>query len=457
MDYESTVADQILKQMLECNTACVDFNSFHFEKPQDDYGKVLYYMKTLPGAEYVVAQMLNYIFSNGLTTGTVKGDIVLDEFLYKQKNEEGKTNYAVLRDVIANAIAYGRCGLRFYEGNIYSVDQQYYASLVRKDDGIRKVVGYVVSSDDTPIAEKDFKLDEIGYDDDFFTGGLEAYFEAKKMIFLDKSTFIDIWTNDAGESPLLKDELRLDLLITAYERLLHDLNYDGPGRLVLWAKSGFITGDANDISTSEVMSQAVPAQMEREKKAKKELREVTKQIKESGSDSAILLSDAFDRNVLKLPRVTKATEFFDWLTREGIILAQVFGMSPSLLELGDVSGNVSMEKIIDNSMLNSIVPLREKFAIQFSSMLADHLKVEKVYFNKYELQQAEDENTMRTKVVNIMSLLNSIKDEEGNTRADCLKLVNEFASMLSADIHHENGDLKALKITMKKTEEVKKK
>ena len=60
------------------------------------------------------------------------------------------------------------------------------------------------------------------------------------------------------------------------------------------------------------------------------------------------------------------------------------------------------------------------------------------------MQQQEDENTMRTKIVNIMSLLNSMKDENDNIRPSALKLFDDFAGMLSENIHNENGVLEEL-------------
>ena len=68
----------------------------------------------------------------------------------------------------------------------------------------------------------------------------------------------------------------------------------------------------------------------------------------------------------------------------------------------------------------------------------------KVYFNKYEMAQAEDENSMRTKIVNIMSLLNAMRSEDGKTRESALRLFDDFADMLSANIHNEIDQLEEL-------------
>ena len=154
----------------------------------------------------------------------------------------------------------------------------------------------------------------------------------------------------------------------------------------------------------------------------------------------------FDKDIDHLERVTKATEFFTWIKNDTLLLAQDFGMSPSLLELGNVSGNVSMTSIIDLAMLNSIVPLRERFAEQFSGFIAKHIGVEKIYFNKYEMKQNEDENTMRTKIVNIMSLLNAmrIKGEDDEIQPIAQELFNDFGEMLKDNIHNELGTLEEL-------------
>ena len=192
------------------------------------------------------------------------------------------------------------------------------------------------------------------------------------------------------------------------------------------------------------MNQSVEAGRKRIDKIKDEAERVGREIKDSSSDSVIVLSNAFDKEITHLPRVTKATEFFDWIKNEGVILAQDFGMSPSLLELGGISGNVSMTSIIDNAIWNSIIPLREKYATQYSPFLVNKLGISKAYFDMYELHQQENENTMRTQIVNIMSLLNAMNDDNDNTRPEALRLFRDFGEMLSNNIHNENDKLEEL-------------
>ena len=187
-----------------------------------------------------------------------------------------------------------------------------------------------------------------------------------------------------------------------------------------------------------------------------EARRVARQIQGSSSDSVIVLSNAFSDKIEHLERVTKATEFFTWIKNDTLLLAQDFGMSPSLMELGGVSGNVSMTSIIRTAILNSIVPLREKYAQQFSSFLAGKLGLGKLYFNSYDLDEAEDPNTMRTKIVNILSLLNAMRvtEGEGENKREVIQplaqqLFEDFAAMLSDNIHNDLNQLEELKVGKK--------
>lgn len=446
--------------MLECNTSCVDIGTFATKRNRDGLSKIDWLVEVLPGIEYVLGQVMNYIFSNGLTTGLVREDVELEKWLYRN-NLQGVTNYAVLRDIIATATIYGEGGARWYKDNLYFVPIGSFAPVTSVEDGITKVVAFALSSDGRRMNEDEFKI-RLSNAFSLEAEGLDTYemlaerLDEEGIILLDKSDFLHV-RNDTrslhGSSPLLKDALRLELLVTTYERLNYDLKYDGPGRIVLHPKSGYVSGGDNDISSAEVINQSAAAVKGRDERMRKEVEKVAKQIKDSGSDAAIFLSEYFDNDITKLPRVTKATEFFDWLLNEGVILAQILGMSPSLLELGRLSGNVSMEKIIDNSMVNNIIPLRERYAIQFSEFLAGKLGVTKVYFDKYEMQQAENENTERTKIVNIMSLLNAMKDNDDKTRDIALKLFNDFGDMLEYNIHNDAGDLVELAIGRKNNEQ----
>ena len=444
-DDERRQIDEILESMLECSS-CQDIGKMPIRKWSDGLEKVDEYMRVLPGADYVLAQTLNYMFSNGLTTGSIKQDEILDKFLYK-KNGEQTTNKDVLRNTIGMATTHGASGLRWLDGNLYQYKWGTYKVLMLKRNGVKIVLGYLIHKDGERVPPVKFDFEKYTEYQDFIRD-----LDDQDLILLDTKDFM-VLRNDTsltyGHSPLLRDEARLDLLTAVYERLNYDIRYDGPGRIIIRPKDGLLGGDdATDASTANVLQGALNGQLKNKEALLKEAKRVANQIKNSSSDSVIVLSNAFDKDIDHLERVTKATEFFTWIKNDTLLLAQDFGMAPSLLELGGVSGNVSMTSIISTAMRNTIVPLREKYSEQFSSFIASHLGVDKIYFNKYEMVEAGDVDTMRTKYVNMLSLLNAMRMDgnDGTQQIQPLaqELFNDMATMLSDNIHNETGALEEL-------------
>ena len=444
-DEEKRKIDEILESMLECNE-CNDIGSLPKRKWKPGLEKVDEYMQILPGADYVLTQTLNYIFSNGLTTGSINDDEVLNKFLYR-KNSEQTLNKDVLRNAVGMAITHGACGLRWLNGDLYQYKWGTYKVLTITRNGIKTVLGYLIKKDGKRVPPVKFEFEKYNEYEDFIRD-----LEDQDLILLDTREFMVIRNDTSlpyGHSPLLADEARLDLLTAVYERLNYDIRYDGPGRIIIRPKDGLLGGDENmDASTANVLQGALAGQLKNKEQILLEAKRVANQIKNSSSDSVIVLSNAFDKDIDHLERVTKATEFFTWIKNDTLVLAQDFGMSPSLMELGGVSGNVSMRSILDTAMTNSIVPLRERYSEQFSSFISQKLGFEKVYFNKYEMEQREDENTMRTKVVNMMSLLNAMRidGQDGSKEIQpwAQRLFEDFAAMLSDNIHNENDQLEQL-------------
>lgn len=438
-DKDMKVLDDILEKWLECTTCDI---AVPHKRRKEGLEKADRYMEILPGADYVLTQTLNYIFSNGITTGSINEDELLNGFLYR-KNEKENINLSELKNIIGMAITHGASGMRWVDGNIYQYKWGTYRVLTFLDNGIEKVLGYVVSKKGEKVPYFDLRDASISEYEDFIRD-----LDKRDLMLLTTDEFMVVRNDTSlpyGYSPLLKDEARLDLMTAVYERLNYDIRYDGPGRIIIRPKEGYTQGgEGNEVSTSAVLKDSLEGEDRRVQRIKEEVRRVADDMKKSKSDSVIVLSNAFDKDITHLPRVTKATEFLEWLENDTAILAQDMGMAPSLLELGHISGNVSMNSILDNSMLNTIVPLREKYATQFSSFLSHHLGVTKIYFNVYEMQQAEDENSVRTKWVNMMAQLNAMTDGEGNIRPEALQLFKDYSDMLSENIHNENGVLEEL-------------
>ena len=393
-------------------------------------------LEHIPGITYALDRTTNYIFSNGLTTGDASQNTTLDKWLFGQKNRLGATNYSVLQQAVKYAHVYGEWGLRWYDGNIYDYKTGHFGLLISTEDGVQSVDAYFVRRDGKEITS-DIKTDDWGLWTEY--SDIERYFEENGLILLSPADFCVIRNDPTelhGTPTLLMDKERIDLLLSTYSRLNYDIDYDGPGRVFFWEESGYVS-DENGVSTTTELLNNSPVQKEaRLKRAKEEVEELAKKIKTAGSDSVGVLSRALSKDVLRIPRVTKATEFFGWLEDEGKIISQLLGMSAVLLEVGDWSGNVSMGKIIDNAMLNTIIPMREKYAIQFSEFIASHIGVAKVYFDLYDMQQVKNINDERDKVASTILKLSKVEDNES-----VAKLVDEMTTMIRNSMYNEEGNL----------------
>ena len=375
------------------------FHGFCFADPKrkNNYETIQWLTENLPTLPYVLEQYMNFLFSNGLVSGTPEGDERLKNWLYKP-NIKGIPNYIVLKEAIKNSIVWGKCGIRWLseEDGIIVVPHTQYSTIVVDDSeygGFRRPVAYAISTkEDKPIqiSTKKLEIDRETFTKEGILRDLD-----NDVIIEFPENFINLRSDiskEDGKSRLLEDRQRLEILANVYKRLNYDVIYDGPGRLIFWLKDDIYNTGTIDLSAGELIAGSVASKEKRAERAKNELEGMAKAIKDSKSDNVILSSPMFDR-LDHLPRVTKATEFFDYLNKEGSIVSQVIGITPELIGLGDVSGNVSMEKIIDNAMINVIVPQRESYATQISPMLSGKLGLPKIYFDKYELKNQIDHSS----------------------------------------------------------------
>lgn len=429
----------VLKDMLACNDACGDLGNFKVKEFDTMYDRVEFCVANLPSFPFAENQFINYMFSDGLVAGGVKENEILDAFRFRV-NDQNMTNNSVLRDAIKYAhCRYGECGIRWKDGNIYLYKSGSYAPLTLTEDGIEQIVAYIATKDGSMINDRQIELKDLR----FIAPNLEMdvinrYFDEQGLILLDKSEFVSIRNDTSklfGESPLERDKLRVDLLVSVYDRLNYDINYDGTGRLLFPVKSGYIESEDNEVSTSTIIKH-VAEQGNRKNTALNEIERIADDIKNSSSDSVIAISDGF-KEPIHLPRVTRATEFLEWIQlREGQITADIIGLPPSLLEEGELSGNVSMTRIVDNAMLNAVIPYREHYASQISSLIASHLGLSKVYFGKYTLQSEESDTQKWLKVATTMQQLNTIEDIP-----EVKEVIRGFAEMLNYDTHDSIGDV----------------
>lgn len=433
---------EVLRDLNECDSACEPLGMV--SKNFGSSSMTDWMMDNVPVLPYAMERIMNYIFSNGMTTGVQEQEETLTKWLYESRNTMGSTNYSTLREAIRLAHTYGESGLRWYEDNLYLYKKGYFGLIIGDDDGVEKILAAYVRKDRKKVSADIFDDDWGDWDDVY---GVLRYFDEKGLILLDMEDFCLLRNNTSelhGTPIFSMDKQRVQLLLHTYQRLNYDIDYDGPGRFIFFENGGFLSNPDNTVSTTtEVLNNSPTAKSERSIKAKEEIRQIAKDVKTAGSDAIGVVSKVIDpEHILKIPRVTKATEFFNWISLEGEMVAQVVGMSPILLETGKLHGNVSMAALIDNAMLNSIVPLREKYAIQFSDFIARKIGVAKVYFNKYDMRQIEDENDERGKVATvIMRLSNAMANNDSEI---LVETVNNLTAMINNSLHEESGDLRPI-------------
>jgi len=427
-----------LNDMIACNGCGSAFMPKANGLSDDDL--IQLYVNNLPTLPYVVDQLLNFIFSNGLTTGDENLDeTVLKPFLFAH-NVKGVTNYSVLREGIREAMIWGKCGLRWLseEDGLICMPHTQYTSVIARDGeylGFDKTVFYIASTD--PSLPVQVGPEPIKFDEQEFIQNHHLVSDDGRIFVIQPDEFTNLrndTTIENGTSRLMKDRQRLYLLEQIYERLNYDIKYDGPGRLIFWTKDGFMSGEV-EMGAGEILNQSPEAIDSRKEKAKREVKELLEQIKGSSSDNIIAVSSMFEK-MDHLPRVTKATEFLEYLTmKEGSIIAQCFGIVPELIGLGDVSGNVSMEKIIDNAMTNTIVPMREAFSTQLSPMISSKLGIPKIYFDKYELKQFLDKSAQAYKMALTLNqvvggLVNGNENLEDNEKNAMKELIPDICKSM---------------------------
>lgn len=424
--------EKVLRKMLECGN-CSDAGDFKERGFDSATDRVDYCFENLPGFKKVEEQFINYIFSDGISAGGVSEDKKLDAFRFRL-NEQDTTNNSVLRDAIKLAhCRYGECGIRWKDGNIYLYMAGTYAPLTATEDGITKVYAYIATKDGSKISESQYDIKDLsfGLDD------IEEHFNKRGLIVLDPSEFVNLRNDTSklhGAPPLERDKLRVDLLINVYERLNYDVTFDGPGRLLMPVKSGYINSEDNEVSTTEIIRQAGATLGSKNKDALDEIERIATDIKDSSSDAVIAVSDGFGTPI-HLPRVTKASEFLEWLEKkEGKILADLIGFPPSLFEEGELSGNVSMTRIVDNAMMNSVIPSREHYANQFSPLISPKLGLQKTYFGEYVLQSEESPTQKLMKVATSMQQLNTIEDVP-----EVKEVIRTLAKMIDYAFHDSVG------------------
>lgn len=355
----------------------------------------------LPDVDYILDNIVNYMFTNYLTTEDFDKDKVLRDYLYKL-NFNGQRNYDVLKQVAKGYRKYGYYGLlNTGEGLVGIHPKDILACVIDypKKPVLRQTLTYLIKNTNTYITPYDRKTGNNRPVNDYSAEDIQKIlenpeeFKNEVLVVTDKEfACVRIDTSQVFcMSPLLKDRKRVELILNILNRMNYDISRNGIGTIALQAKDTLeeqieeSVEQGTSFSSGELLDMGRTAKGERTKKIIEDMNAFAEKLSETEFNDAIVYSGNF-QNLEQLERDTKATDFLDYLSQYvPAIICQMFGVPARLFDLNKTVSNIGTYSIIDNAMKNTIIPMRDHFLgqvihiLQNATNLSEHIK-----FDSYE-------------------------------------------------------------------------
>ena len=408
---------------MSCNTCCKDecggqhamdkaFNpdnsklvysssGFAGKKLTEDLETIEFLANNLPDVDYILDNIVNYMFTNQLTTGDRDRDKKLYEYLHKL-NFNGQRNIDVLKEVAKGYRKYGYYGLLDTgEGLVGIHPMQIVACVIDYPEKpvLRQVFSYLIKRGPVasagfnrvtgnPIKDSDYTEEEILK----ILKNPKAYEKDVMVVTSDEFSCVRLDTSKVFcASPLLRDRKRVELILNILDRMNYDISRNGIGTIALQAKDTLEEQIEESIENGsaftggELVELSRTANTERQEKIRNDMEKFAKQLSETEFNDAIVYSGLF-QNLEQLERDTKATDFLDYLAMYvPSIVCQMLGVPARLFDINKTVSNIGTHSIIDNAMKNNIIPAREHFIGQCLAVLRKATKLDTVIeFASYE-------------------------------------------------------------------------
>ena len=355
----------------------------------------------LPDVDYILDNIVNYMFTNYLTTESFDKDKELRDYLYGL-NFNGQRNYDVLKQVAKGYRKYGYYGLlNTGEGLVGIHPKDILACVIDypKKPVLRQTLTYLIKNTNTYITPYDRKTGNNRPVNDYSADDIQKIlenpeeFKNEVLVVTDKDfACVRIDTSQVFcMSPLLKDRKRVELILNILNRMNYDISRNGIGTIALQAKDTLeeqieeSVEQGTAFSGGELLDMGRTAKGERTKKIIEDMNAFAEKLSETEFNDAIVYSGNF-QNLEQLERDTKATDFLDYLSQYvPAIICQMFGVPARLFDLNKTVSNIGTYSIIDNAMKNTIIPMRDHFIgqvvhiLQNATGLSEHIK-----FDSYE-------------------------------------------------------------------------
>lgn len=381
----------------------------------------------LPDVDYILDNIVNYMFTNYLTTEDFDRDKDLRDYLYSL-NFNGQRNYDVLKQVAKGYRKYGYYGLlNTGEGLVGIHPKDILACVIDypKKPVLRQTLTYLIKNTNTFITPYDRKTGNNRPVNDYSADDIQKILENPEeyknevLVVTDKEfACVRIDTSQVFcMSPLLKDRKRVELILNILNRMNYDISRNGIGTIALQAKDTLeeqieeSVEQGTAFSGGELLDMGRTAKGERTKKIIEDMNAFAEKLSETEFNDAIVYSGNF-QNLEQLERDTKATDFLDYLSQYvPAIICQMFGVPARLFDLNKTVSNIGTYSIIDNAMKNTIIPMRDHFIgqvvhiLQNASGLSEHIK-----FDSYEFTNNYNYNN-DLYILDVYDRLKSVDDK----------------------------------------------
>ena len=355
----------------------------------------------LPDVDYILDNIVNYMFTNYLTTEDFTKDETLRKYLYAH-NYNGQRNYDVLKQVAKGYRKYGYYGiLNTGEGLVGVHPKDILACVIDypKMPVLRQTLTYLIKNNNIYVTPYDRKTGNPRVASDYSEDDIkeilkdpERFKNEVMVVTEDQFACVRLDTSQVFcMSPLLKDRKRVELILNILNRMNYDISRNGIGTIALQAKDTLeeqieeSVEQGTAFGSGELLDMGRQAKEERNQKIVEDMNAFAEKLSETEFNDAIVYSGNF-QNLEQLERDTKATDFLDYLSQYvPAIICQMFGVPARLFDLNKTVSNIGTYSIIDNSMKNTIIPMRDHFIGQIVKLLQNATGLtEHIKFDSYE-------------------------------------------------------------------------
>jgi len=320
----------------------------------------------LPDVDYILDNIVNYMFTNYLTTEDFTKDETLRKYLYAH-NYNGQRNYDVLKQVAKGYRKYGYYGILNTGDGLVGVHPKDILACVidyPKMPVLRQTLTYLIKNNNIFVTPYDRKTGNPRVASDYSEDDIkqilkdpERFKNEVMVVTEDQFACVRLDTSQVFcMSPLLKDRKRVELILNILNRMNYDISRNGIGTIALQAKDTLeeqieeSVEQGTSFGSGDLLDMGRQAKEERNKKIVEDMNAFAEKLSETEFNDAIVYSGNF-QNLEQLERDTKATDFLDYLSQYvPAIICQMFGVPARLFDLNKTVSNIGTYSIIDNSM-----------------------------------------------------------------------------------------------------------